>query len=107
MMSLSRQNDSILTFVQANIGAADDSLAIIWNEFNQTIVELDNLRRAYFTFGALKIDTIEKHIQASNDEFGAASHSVYNWTAMILKLLPIHRTAIKESAHRCSSNLNI
>lgn len=87
-------------FIAESSGLPDESLTTIWREFSETLVELDVLRKDYFTDSILLIGDIKTHINNSNDVYFIASQNVYEWIDLVQPLLSIHSIAKKGSAHR-------
>lgn len=83
-----------------SIGLTVESLATIWTEFNETFVELDDVRNNYFTDSILVIGEIKTHMNNSNDVYFTTSQNVLEWIDLMQPLLSIHSIAKKPGAHR-------
>lgn len=59
----------------------------MWNEFNETLVELDAFRRDYVIKSAVLFGNIKKNQMDSNDAYFSESQTVYEWASLVQPLL--------------------
>lgn len=66
----------------------------MWNQVNETLVDLDAFRREYATKSAGLTGDIKKTLMDSNDAYFSESQNVYEWASVVQ---PILKVSIKVS----------
>lgn len=75
-----------ILFKESNKEAEEAALAM-WNEVNETLVELDAFRRNYATKSAKLIGDLKENTMDSIDAYFSESQTVYEWASVVQPLL--------------------